>query len=122
MADRALRGMSIGAKSMESDENIEYAPRINVRYDCPNGHEISLTFSVEAEVPAVWECNICGDEALRRNFEQPVPDKPVKLPRTHWDMLRERRSLEDLEVLLNERLELLRSGQLHADRLRRRSA
>ena len=31
----------------------------------------------------------------------------VKPPRTHWDMLLERRSVADLEVLLNERLELL---------------
>jgi hypothetical protein len=33
--------------------------------------------------------------------------KKAKPPRTHWDMLLERRSVADLEVLLTERLELL---------------
>ena len=28
------------------------------------------------------------------------------MPRTHWDMLRERRSIEELEELLKERLEI----------------
>ncbi|HZK05216.1 MAG TPA: RNA polymerase-binding protein RbpA [Actinomycetaceae bacterium] len=122
MAERALRGMTIGAKSMESEENIEYAPRFLVDYDCPNGHVVTLPFSVDAEIPAIWGCDQCGEEAVRRNHEKPEPEKPVKKPRTHWDMLLERRTIEDLEELLNERLELLRSGRLHADRMRRRSA
>ena len=35
--------------------------------------------------------------------------KKVKVPRTHWDMLRERRSIEDLEKLLQQRLEIVKS-------------
>jgi RNA polymerase-binding protein len=38
--------------------------------------------------------------------------KEEKAPRTHWDMLRERRSIAELEELLAERLNLLRSGEL----------
>ena len=34
------------------------------------------------------------------------------MARTHWDMLRERRSIAELEDLLAERLNLLRSGEL----------
>ncbi|NCD16418.1 MAG: RNA polymerase-binding protein RbpA [Actinobacteria bacterium] len=115
MADRSLRGMSIGSKSMESEENVEFAPRQLARYDCPNGHVIELPFSLEAEVPAVWECR-CGEEAILRDHVKPEPTKPVKQPRTHWDMLLERRTREELEVLLEERLELLRSGQLRSRR------
>ena len=33
--------------------------------------------------------------------------KPEKHARTHWDMLLERRTIADLEVLLEERLALL---------------
>lgn len=122
MAERTLRGMSIGARSMESEENVEYAPRLTVQYACPNGHDLSLPFSVDAEIPATWECSICGAQALRLNHEMPAADENVKQPRTHWDMLLERRSIAELEELLQERLQLLRSGQLHADRLRQRSA
>jgi hypothetical protein len=40
-----------------------------------------------------------------------VPDeKPVKPARTHWDMLLERRSREELEEILAERLAVLRAG------------
>ena len=38
--------------------------------------------------------------------------KEEKPARTHWDMLRERRSIAELEDLLAERLTLLRSGEL----------
>ena len=35
--------------------------------------------------------------------------KEIKVPRTPWDMLRERRSIEELEELLKERLEIIKS-------------
>ena len=44
--------------------------------------------------------------------------KQTKVPRTHWDMLLERRSLDDLEEVLAERL-----AELHAQQPKsRRSA
>ena len=30
MAERSLRGMSIGAKSLESDDNVDFAARVEV--------------------------------------------------------------------------------------------
>ena len=110
MADRSLRGMRIGANSMETEEGVEFAPRRQAHYDCPDGHTIILPFSTEADVPLVWECR-CGKEALLRDASQPEP-KAGKPPRTHWDMLLERRTVAELEDLLAERLELLRTGKL----------
>ena len=110
MADRSLRGMRIGANSLESDVGVELAPRLETRYDCPNGHTIVLPFSAEADVPFVWECR-CGAEAILRDASKPEA-KAGKAPRTHWDMLLERRTVVELEELLSERLELLRSGKL----------
>jgi hypothetical protein len=108
MSDGALRGTRLGATSYETDDHVELAPRQTTHYDCPNGHTVTMPFSVEADVPAVWECR-CGAEAVIRDGEKPEP-KPTKHQRTHWDMLLERRSIEDLEILLQERLELLRGG------------
>jgi len=110
MADRSLRGTRIGAHSMESEEGVEFAERFEAYYDCPNGHTIVLPFSVQPDVPVVWECR-CGAEALLRDASKPEP-KPTKPPRTHWDMLLERRTVKELEELLDERLELLRAGKL----------
>ena len=109
MADRSLRGMRIGANSLESDVGVELAPRLEARYDCPNGHTIVLPFAAEADVPVVWECR-CGEQALLRDASQPEA-KAGKPPRTHWDMLLERRTVVELEELLTERLELLRAGK-----------
>ena len=108
MAERALRGSRLGAQSYENDEHVEMAERQPVAYLCPEGHRFTMPFSVEADPPAAWECRVCGAEALRLEGDKPEP-KRTKPVRTHWDMLLERRSIAELEDLLAERLELLRS-------------
>jgi RNA polymerase-binding protein len=109
MSERALRGTRLGATSYETDSGIDLAPRQDVEYACPSGHRFHMPFSMEADVPAVWECRVCGAQALRVGgvVEEDKPGKPV---RTHWDMLLERRSIPELEEVLAERLEVLRGG------------
>src|SRR3954463_8775929 len=109
MAERSLRGTNLSALSMETDANVVLSERQLVRYVCPEQHIIELPFSVEADVPPVWECR-CGLEA--KLLDAPgVEQKPVKAVRTHWDMLLERRSIPELEELLEERLTLLRESR-----------
>ena len=125
MADRSLRGMRLGAQSMQSEEGVEFSPRKRAVYRTVDGTSFEVVFAAEAEVPDMWESPRTGQEGRLVGedgelVEQEAVDTTAT--RTHWDMLLERRSIEDLEELLNERLELLRSGRLHADRLRRRSA
>ena len=110
MSDRSMRGTRLGAQSLESASGVQLAARQDVTYHCPNGHTIVVPLSMEADVPALWECR-CGSMALRENTEAPE-EKPGKPARTHWDMLMERRTTAELEELLAERLELLRSGRL----------
>jgi hypothetical protein len=110
MSDRSMRGTRLGAQSLESESGVEPAARQDVRYLCPNGHSVVVPLSVEADVPALWECR-CGAQALREDAELPET-KAVKPARTHWDMLMERRTTAELEALLEERLALLRSGRL----------
>ncbi|HEU5484640.1 MAG TPA: RNA polymerase-binding protein RbpA [Microlunatus sp.] len=111
MADRSLRGTGLGAKSFEDEAGVEFAARQEIGFDCPRGHHFALTFAAEAELPAVWECPRCGGESIRSDgvVAEAKEEKPA---RTHWDMLRERRSIAELEDLLAERLDLLRSGEL----------
>jgi hypothetical protein len=118
MSERALRGTRLGATSYETDSGIDLAPRQDVEYACPSGHRFQMPFSVEAEVPLVWECRVCGAQALRVGGTA-EEDKPVKPARTHWDMLLERRSIPELEEVLAERLEVLRGGGIGAGRGRR---
>ncbi|HEX8487371.1 MAG TPA: RNA polymerase-binding protein RbpA [Propionibacteriaceae bacterium] len=111
MADRSLRGTGLGAKSFEDEAGVEFAPRREVGFDCPRAHHFELVFAEEAEIPSVWECPRCGAESLRSDGQraEAKEEKPI---RTHWDMLRERRSIAELEDLLAERLNLLRSGEV----------
>ena len=115
MSDGALRGTRLGATSYETDAHVELAPRQVTHYVCPAGHTTSMPFSVEAEIPDLWECRTCGVEAIIRDGVRPE-QKPGKHVRTHWDMLLERRTIDDLEVLLQERLEVLRGSKRPASK------
>jgi hypothetical protein len=106
MADRVLRGSRLGAVSYETDRNHDLAPRRAARYACPKGHDFEVPFSDDAELPPTWECRLHGTESKIIDGVEPEVKK-IKPPRTHWDMLLERRSVAELEVLLDERLELL---------------
>jgi hypothetical protein len=121
MAERTLRGARLGGQSFEDERGIEFAARQQSGYRCVNGHEFEVTMSIEAEVPAVWECPRCGAEALSTSgiVQQERVEKPV---RTHWDMLLERRSEKELEDILKERLELLRGGEIGPAHLHRTNA
>jgi len=110
MSERNLRGSRLGGASLESESGVEPAERQQVTYHCPNGHTVTVPMSLEADVPPLWECR-CGLEALRADTDAPEK-KAGKPARTHWDMLLERRTIAELEVLLDERLELLRSREL----------
>ncbi len=119
MADRSLRGSNLGSRSMESDENVIPSERQLTVYVCPQGHRTQLPFSIEADIPSTWECR-CGLDAKLLNGPEPEA-KVVKHVRTHWDMLLERRSLPELEELLEERLTFLRESRGEKPR-RRKSA
>jgi hypothetical protein len=100
----SMRGMRLGSQSMESDRNVEYSPRQSILFRCQNDHEFSVTFSEGAELPFSWECRSCSSPAARLEDGAFVVD-PKELPdgpRTHYDMLLERRSREELEELLQE--------------------
>src|SRR6201989_38319 len=111
MGELTLRGARLGGQSFEDERGIEFAARQQVGYKCAHGHEFEITMSVEAEVPALWECPRCGAEARATSGIEPEV-KAEKPARTHWDMLLERRSIKELEDILSERLELLRGGEI----------
>jgi hypothetical protein len=107
MADRVLRGSRLGAVSYETDRNHDLAPRRSVQYACPKGHDFDVPFSDDVEPPMTWECRLHGNVSKLIDGVEPETKK-AKPPRTHWDMLLERRSISELDELLAERLAELR--------------
>ena len=114
MADRVLRGSRLGAVSYETDRDTDLAPRRLAKYQTENGEVYEVPFADDAEIPGSWMCKNGQEGTL---IDGPAVEvKKGKPPRTHWDMLLERRSEEDLQVLLDQRLALLRAGKLHQRR------
>ncbi len=112
MADRSLRGMRLGTQSLQSEEGVEFSPRKKSVYRAADGSTFEVVFSADAEVPQQWESPKTGQEGILLTsdgvpVERDLAD--VKVPRSHWDMLLERRTRAELEELLQERLDYLRS-------------
>lgn len=107
--------MQIGSKSLESEDGVVFADRIEARYVCPKGHDFTVMLAIDAVRPPTWMCR-CGESAeLVGESDLEEEAKAVKPQRTHWDMLLERRSIEELDQLLSEQLDLYRSGNLRLD-------
>lgn len=112
MADRSLRGMRLGAQSLQSEEGVTFSPRKVRTYRVADGSTFDVTFSAEAEAPTVWESPKSRLEGRLIDDTGELVDseeEDVKVARSHWDMLLERRTREELEEVLQERLNFLRA-------------
>ena len=95
---------------MGEAERGESAPREMFSYYCAKGHVTQPSFAVadDREVPLEWDCPRCGlpgglDPA---NPPEPLRNEPYK---THLAYVKERRSNEEGEALLQEALDALRA-------------
>lgn len=112
MAERNLRGMRLGSTSLQSEIGVEFAARRKSTYRTDHGTTFEVTFSSDAEIPDSWESPKTGEEGRLVGDDGELVQSEVadvKVPRTHWDMLLERRTRAELEELLQERLVILRS-------------
>ncbi|MAT19086.1 RNA polymerase-binding protein RbpA [uncultured Schumannella sp.] len=112
MADRSLRGMRLGSQSLQTEDGVEFSPRKKSIYRTDDGKTFEVTFSSDAEVPETWESPRTGLEGRLVAEDGTLvqsDEAETKAPRTHWDMLLERRTRPELEELLQERLEYLRA-------------
>lgn len=118
MADRSLRGIRLGAQSLQSEEGVIFMERRETVYLCDAcKNETKLMFAADAEAPNTWECRVCGEPAILqvdgKNVELEASEE--KAGRTHWDMLLERRTIPELEELLKERLAYVRGRRGQGD-------
>ncbi len=109
MSQQTMRGMRLGAQSLESEVGVVYNPRANHIYQCAKGHQTNVVFALEAELPETWQCKTCPEfgvlvtegKVMDVNFEE-------RTGRSHWEMLLERRTHAELEEILQERLDYIR--------------
>lgn len=112
MSAEPIRGHSLNSRSLVSETGIELEPRNTVTYICSEcSTELNVPLAADADVPESWPCRRCGATAFhegstaRSNDEAP----PERLGKTPFEMLLERRTREDLEQILQERLAYLRA-------------
>ena len=115
-----MRGTGLGTKSLERESGVELSERVTASFQCPEGHKFDLKFAIGAELPRTWDCKNCSLEAIRfeGGVEVPFDGVTKEPPRTHLDMVLERRTPEELEELLQEMLVSMRirrsSGKISA--------
>ena len=111
MSESTMRGMRLGAQSLETESGVSFAQRIEHTYLCPNQHESKVVFAADAEVPELWQCRKCSEQgslvvAGKHNILDSSSDRPG---RSHWEMLVERRTEKELEAILKERIAYIRA-------------
>lgn len=109
--ERSLRGQRLGAYSLQDGQGIELAERVTRKYQTEEGETFNIVFSSDADVPPLWVDQKTGREGvLLDEAGKPVEFEPEeeKAQRSHWDMLLERRTREELEEVLQWRLDYLR--------------
>ena len=99
-----------GQATQQSITHSNAASRLDVPFDCPNSHHFTVPFAAGAELPQAWECRVCGAIATAAAGGSSSPEKP-RPPRSHWEMLVERRSVASLEDSIAERLTLIRETE-----------
>ncbi len=106
----SMRGMRLGSQSLESDRGVELSSRQSFEFRCQVGDTFSVVFSSEAELPQTWECSDCGAIAIRLEdgVEIEVTGLQLEEKRSHYDMVLERRTRDELEELLAEVLAEMR--------------
>jgi hypothetical protein len=116
----SMRGMRLGSQSLESDVGVELSARQSVSFLCPESHKSNVVFAEGVELPITWQCQYCQSSATRLIDGAAVVDASATEsgPRTHYDMVKERRSEQELEQLLEEMLVGMRKrrseGQISA--------
>ena len=105
----AIRGSRVGAGPMGESERGDAAPRIWVSYWCAAGHETRPSFAEEAGTvpPETWDCPRCGLPA-NLDSENPPPPPKIQPYKTHLAYVKERRTDEEAEQLLEDALTQLR--------------
>ena len=109
----SMRGMRLGSQSLESDVGIELSARQLVSFRCPNQHQFNLVFAENVELPELWQCQQCQALATRMiDGEILVREQEEEDGvRSHYDMVKERRTEAEANKILDIALKKLRGDE-----------
>lgn len=93
-----------GTPSTQVDRGAPLAARTRVHYWCMADHATAVTFDAAAEPPEQWECGSCGAPAQRERGTAGRASRQRVFPRTPYEFLMMRRTVEEGEELLADAL------------------
>lgn len=110
----AIRGSRIGAGPMGETDRGFKAERVVISYYCTNGHVQSPQFAANvdpAEIPEQLDCPNCGLPSGQDKENPPViaRHEPYK---THLAYVKERRTQEEADQLLEEAVSAVRERRI----------
>jgi hypothetical protein len=110
----SIRGSRIGAGPMGEQDRGYQADRVVRSYYCINGHVQSPMFAAtvdEADIPELLDCPNCGLPSGQDQANPPViaRHEPYK---THLAYVKERRTEEEAEQLLDEAVAAVRERRI----------
>jgi hypothetical protein len=97
--------------SNQVDRGAELMPRRIVDYWCAADHRTSAPFATDVEPPDVWSCRVCSGSSVQERGSAQVEIRPRFFPRTPYEFLMMRRTVEDGERILAEALTAMRQGR-----------
>lgn len=104
----AVRGTRLVSVSNQVERGAELAPRRIVDYWCADDHRTSPSFAADVDPPVEWSCRTCSGPSAMTRGSAPVATRPRFFPRTPYEFLMMRRTVEDGERLLAEALAAMR--------------
>lgn len=104
----AVRGNRLVETSNQVDRGAELMPHRISDYWCATDHQTSAAFAADVQPPAEWTCRVCSGPATLDRGTAPPAIRPRFFPRTPFEFLMMRRSVEDGERILAEALAALR--------------
>ena len=115
MSESTMRGMRLGSQTIENEIGVTYAEKTKHEYICANGHTNEVVFAADAELPEFWQCRKCSElgALVVDGKHVALETQSDRAGRSHWEMLLERRTKEELEEILKERIAYIRARRAH---------
>ncbi len=106
----SMRGNRLTLASNQVDRGSPPVARRVVDYWCAADHRSSPAFATDIDVPEEWPCRVCGAPAVLQRGAAPAASRQRIFPRTPYEFLMMRRTVEDGERVLAEAIAAMHKG------------
>lgn len=111
MSNKQLRGTRLGSISHENEDGVDFVETQTVTFRTADGEEFPVKFMIGVDLPFDWKSPRSSNIGRRLDAKgkpivgvDPNAPAPVAPTVTHWEQLMKRRTIEELEIILADRI------------------